>query len=83
VLAREGRCEEAVALAAEAVDRIAPTDLLSHHADAMLDLADVLWICDRSDESDQAARTGLALYERKGNAVAAAAARTRLAPSRR
>ncbi len=67
ILAREGRCEEAEALAREAVALVEPTDLLSHRGDAMLDLADVLRTCDRTDESDRAARAGLALYELKGN----------------
>jgi hypothetical protein len=44
----------------------------------MLDLADVLRICERTAESDRAARTGLALYELKGNTVAAARARSLL-----
>ena len=46
ILAREGRCEEAEALAREAVALVEPTDLLSHHGDAMLDLAEVLRTCD-------------------------------------
>jgi hypothetical protein len=51
--------------------------LLSHHGDAMLDLADVLRTCDRTDEADRATRAGIALHERKGNAAAAARARGR------
>ena len=47
VLAREGSCEQAEALAREAVALIEPTDLLSHHGDAMLDLAEVLRTCSR------------------------------------
>ena len=75
VLAREGSCEQAEALAREAVALIEPTDLLSHRGDAMLDLAEVLRTCSRTDESDRAGRAGLALYEQKGNAVGAARAR--------
>jgi hypothetical protein len=41
----------------------------------MLDLAEVLRTCERTEESDRAARTALELYELKGNAVAAARAR--------
>ena len=78
ILARDGGCEEAEALAREAVVLVEPTDLLSHHGDAMLDLAEVLRTCSRPDESDAAVRTGLALYERKGNAAAAARARSLL-----
>jgi class 3 adenylate cyclase/DNA-binding winged helix-turn-helix (wHTH) protein len=75
VLAREGRCDDAEALAREAVALAEPTDLLLHRGDAMLDLAEVLRTCERTDESDRAARTALELYELKGNAVAAARAR--------
>ncbi len=78
VLAREGRCDEAETLAREAVALVAPTDLLSHRGDAMLDLADVLRICERMDEADSATRAGIALYERKGNVVAAGRARSQL-----
>ena len=79
ILAREGRCDEAEALAREAVALVEPTDLLSHRGDAMLDLADVLRTCGRPEESDRATRAGLALYERKGNVAAAARARSLLA----
>jgi ATP/maltotriose-dependent transcriptional regulator MalT len=72
VLAEQGRCEDAEALAREAVALVAPTDLLSDHGDAMLALADVLRTCSRTDESERAAHIGLALYAKKGNAVAAA-----------
>ena len=74
VLARQGQCEQAEALAREAVDLVEPTDLLSHRGDAMLDLADVLRTCARAEEADRATRTGLAMYELKGNAVAGARA---------
>jgi class 3 adenylate cyclase/tetratricopeptide (TPR) repeat protein len=72
ILAEHGACEPAEALAREAVALIAPTDLLSDHGDAMLALAEVLRACSRTDESERAARTALSLYEKKGNAVAAA-----------
>jgi hypothetical protein len=75
VLAGEGRCEEADALAREAVGLAEPTDLLSHRGDAMLDLSEVLRSCERRAESDRAARAALELYELKGNAAAARRAR--------
>jgi ATP/maltotriose-dependent transcriptional regulator MalT len=78
ILAREGRCAEAEALAREAVELLEPTDLLSHRGDAMLDLAEVLRTCARTDEADRATRAGLAFYELKGNATAAAHARSLL-----
>jgi class 3 adenylate cyclase/tetratricopeptide (TPR) repeat protein len=71
--ARDGRCEEAEALAREAVELVESTDLLSHRADAMLDLADVLRTCDRP-AADGTIRGALALYERKGNTAAVARA---------
>ena len=78
VLAGEDRCDEARALALEAVGLVEATDLLSHHGDAMLDLAAVLDTCGREAQSRQATRAGLALYERKGNLAAAARARSLL-----
>jgi tetratricopeptide (TPR) repeat protein len=78
VLARAGSCDDAEALAREAVAMSGPTDLLTHRADAMLDLADVLRVSSRSDEADASVRTGLSLYERKGNVVGAARARALL-----
>jgi DNA-binding SARP family transcriptional activator len=76
--AREGNCEEAEALAREAVALVEPTDLLSHRGDAMLDLAEVLRICGRTDAADRATRAGVGLHERKGNIAAAARARSLL-----
>ncbi len=78
VLVRTGRIDEAERLARGAVALAEPTDLLSTRGDAMLDLADVLWACRRRDESHRAARSALALFERKGNAVSAARARSML-----
>jgi len=77
-VALAGRHGEAEALARAAVALLAPTDLLSHHGDAMLDLAEVLRTCGRAEEAEQVARDGLALYERKGNAAAAARALAQL-----
>jgi tetratricopeptide (TPR) repeat protein len=78
LLAREGRFDEAQALAREAVALVQPTDLLSHRADAMLDLADVLRTRSRAEAYQDAARTALSLYEQKGNAVGAGRARALL-----
>ena len=72
----------AEALAREAVALVEPTDLLSHHGDAMLDLADVLRLSGRTGEAGGAACDALALYERKGNLVSAQRARLRLASGR-
>jgi class 3 adenylate cyclase/tetratricopeptide (TPR) repeat protein len=78
VLAADGDGQRAEALAREAVALVEPTDLRSHHADAMLDLAEVLRACGRDAQSEQAIRTGLSLYENKGNAAGAARARALL-----
>ena len=80
ILAHDARCDEALSLAHEAIELVAPTDLLSHHGDGMLDLAEVLRTCGSSkDECVRAAEAGLRLYESKGNVVSAARARLLLA----
>ena len=53
---------------------IEPTDLLTHRADALLDLAEVVG----NPAYQDLARTALSLYEQKGNAVGAARARALL-----
>jgi len=45
----------------------AQTDLLSQHADALLDLAHVLVAAGRFPEAQTAATQALELYQRKGN----------------
>jgi len=70
-LAHAGRHDEALALVKEAVAVLERTDLLSHRGDAMLDLAAVLSMSEQREESERAVRSAVALYERKGNAVAA------------
>ncbi len=78
VRASDGRCDEALALAREAIALMESTDLLSHRADAMLDLAEVLRACSRLREGRGAIQTALGLYEAKGNVAAAARARALL-----
>ena len=82
LLARAGRREAAEALARDALGLIERTDLLTHHGDALLDLADVLGLAGRADEAGEAARGALGLYERKGNLVSAQRAGLRLASGR-
>jgi tetratricopeptide (TPR) repeat protein len=74
-LAARGRFEEGEALAREAIALVEPTDLLSHHGDALLDLAEVLRASARAGEARGAVDAALALYDAKGNAVAAGRAR--------
>ena len=77
-LASDGRCMQAEALARSALALVEPTDMLWHHGDALLDLAEVLRLCSRPDEAADAVRAALALYEAKGNVAAADRARTLL-----
>jgi predicted ATPase/DNA-binding SARP family transcriptional activator len=79
VLGREGRVGEAEALAREAVRLAEPTDMLTMRADALVDLAEILGLRGLSAEAETAARTGLALYERKEDRVSATRARLQLA----
>jgi len=76
VRASDGRCDEALALAREAIALMESTDLLSHRADAMLDLAEVLRACSRLEEGRGVIWSALGLYEAKGNVAAAARARS-------
>jgi tetratricopeptide (TPR) repeat protein len=77
VLARRGELEEGERLASQAVAIAAETDMLNAHADALVDLAEVLALTgkDRRAELEQA----LALYELKGNLVMAERTRAKLA----
>ncbi|MBA2460725.1 MAG: AAA family ATPase, partial [Actinobacteria bacterium] len=77
VLARRGELQEGERLAREAVARAEETDMLNAHADALVDLAEVLALAgqDARAELEQA----LTLYERKGNLVMAERTRSRLA----
>jgi tetratricopeptide (TPR) repeat protein len=67
MLADRGRHAEATGLASSAVALAAQTDLLSQHADALLDLAHVLAASGRFPEAQAAATKALDLYQRKGN----------------
>ena len=65
------RVEEAVALAADAVELAARTDLVNQHGDALADQACVLRTAGREDGAVAAARGARALYLGKGNVLAA------------
>jgi DNA-binding SARP family transcriptional activator len=67
ILADRGRYAEAVELASSAVVLAAQTDLLSQHADALLDLAHAMAASGRVAEAQAAATQALDLYQRKGN----------------
>ncbi|MGZ4354900.1 MAG: adenylate/guanylate cyclase domain-containing protein, partial [Gaiellaceae bacterium] len=81
VLARRGELAEAERLARAASAMAATTDMLTVRGDALLDLAAVLGAAGRAADRDDAVRTALALYERKGDVVDAARARELLAPA--
>jgi tetratricopeptide (TPR) repeat protein len=76
VRAAEGDHAAAEALAREAVGYVERTDLLCIHGDVLLELAEVLRLGGRAAEAERAARRALGLYERKGNGVSAARARS-------
>jgi ATP/maltotriose-dependent transcriptional regulator MalT len=70
VLTSLGKRKEAEQLARGAVDLAAKTDFLILHADALVDLVHVLGGNGERDRIS-AARAAMALYEEKGNVVAA------------
>jgi hypothetical protein len=72
LLARAGRFDEADRLAREAVALAATTDFVDVRAQAHADLGEVLRLAGRGDESAAARAEAIALYEHKGNRVAAA-----------
>jgi tetratricopeptide (TPR) repeat protein len=67
MLADRGRYADATELAFSAVALAAQTDLLSQHADALLDLAHVKAASGRYPEAQAAAAQALDLYQHKGN----------------
>ena len=80
---RRGRAEEADGLAREAVALANRTDFVNHRADALADLGMVLRELGPSAGAQEAFDEALALYESKGNVVAAERLRADLvAPAR-
>ena len=67
ILADRGRYREAEELARSAVALAAQTDLLSHHADTLLEFSHVLTAAGQIPEAHSAATQALNLYQRKGN----------------
>ena len=78
ILARRGRIDDAKALGDEAVQLAAETDFLNYHGDALVDLAEVLYLGDRPAEAAEELAAALRLFELKGNRSAAGLARRRL-----
>ena len=77
LLARRGELAAAEQLAREGVALAAETDMLNTHADALLDLAEVLALA--AQDARGALEQALALYQRKGNLVMAERTRSKLA----
>src|SRR5262249_51161731 len=78
VLARQRRLKAAERLAREAVQLVAGTDLLNLHADALLDLGEVLRLARRKPEARAAVEQAVTAFEAKGNVVQSARARVSL-----
>jgi ATP/maltotriose-dependent transcriptional regulator MalT len=79
VLARTDHPDEAERLAREAVAMAARTVDISLHADALVDLGNVLTTLGRAAEADASWSEALALYERKEDLVSSRQVRSRLA----
>jgi ATP/maltotriose-dependent transcriptional regulator MalT len=79
VLARRGELRAARGMATDAVDLLRRTDAAVTLADALLDLGEVVERCGDMAAAHDAFEEALALFERKGNVVAAASARGALA----
>jgi ATP/maltotriose-dependent transcriptional regulator MalT len=73
LLARRGELDEAERLGREAVTIASDTEYLQLRATALADLAEVLQLAGKAEESTAAARQAIRLCEQKGNIVAAAA----------
>lgn len=78
LLGRNGRADEAVGLAQQAVDLAAGTSNIEQHADALVDLDEVLGLVGRAADQGPSLDAALALYERKGDLVLASRTRARL-----
>jgi DNA-binding SARP family transcriptional activator len=79
VLAREGRLEEAEALARAAVALAEQTEFILVHANACRDLGEVLRLAGRPGDARPALEEALRLYHEKGNRVSARRMRAALA----
>jgi tetratricopeptide (TPR) repeat protein len=75
ILARRGEIVDAERFARAAVELVAGTDALNDHADALLDLSEVLRLAGRPEEASSSVRRAIVLYRRKGNVAMAARSR--------
>jgi tetratricopeptide (TPR) repeat protein len=72
--AQSGDAEQ---LARDAVELVAASDDINMHADALVDLGEVLWAGPHKDSAKTALTDAIGLYEKKGNIVAEQATRIR------
>jgi DNA-binding SARP family transcriptional activator len=79
LFAQKGEVAMAERLARESVALAGASDFYLAHADALMDLAEVLTLRERRGEAARSVSEAIALYEQKGNGLAAARARERLA----
>jgi tetratricopeptide (TPR) repeat protein len=78
VLARRGLLEAAEQLAREAVAFASKSDFHSAHADALMDLAEVLEVAGNAKDAAIAVEEAVRFYDLKGNVLAADRARSQL-----
>jgi DNA-binding SARP family transcriptional activator len=77
-LAHRGMLEPAERLAREAVEFASASDFHPAHAEALMDLAEVLRLADDRQGAEVAIEEAIHFYELKGNALAARQARSKL-----
>jgi len=70
-----GECEESERLAREAIDQV-PRDTLNLRGDVLVNLADILLATGQRDAAAPVIGEAIAVYDRKGNLVSAARARS-------
>jgi class 3 adenylate cyclase/predicted ATPase len=81
VLARRGELEAAERLGEEAVTIAGESDFVTTHAEALMDLAEVLQLAGRPEGAVACIRDAIGLFELKCNVLGAELARARLAES--
>ena len=78
-LARRGELEPDERLARDAIAFVEQSDFLPFHAEALLDLAEILLLAGRAEEKPPVLEKAVRLWEEKGNVVAAEKTRAALA----
>ena len=79
IFAQEGHFDEALRLAGESVSLASGSVDIEQHADALVDLGEVLRLAGRETEQGPHLHEALALYVRKGDVVSAARIQAKLA----